>query len=111
MLAPATAVADDSSDPDQQAASPQPWVRSIVCPVLYAHEIVSQAVLRRFLVGLIGSGYQPVPLWAVDAAMAGDNEERLAKLNRCDDSYYKSAEPVAERLFAFIKANQAGIRF
>jgi hypothetical protein len=48
---------------------------------------------------------------AIDAAMAGDNDERLAKLNRCDDSYYKSAEPVAERLFAFIKANQAGIRF
>src|SRR5207248_6939423 len=44
---------------------------SIVCPGLYGHEIVSQAVLRRFLVGLIGSGYQPVPLWVVDAAMAG----------------------------------------
>ena len=43
--------------------------------------------------------------------MAVDNDQRLAKLNRCDDSYYKSAEPIAERLFAFIKANRAGIRF
>jgi hypothetical protein len=48
---------------------------------------------------------------AIDAAMAADNEQRLAKLNRCDDLYYKNAEPIAERLFAFIKANKAGIRF
>ena len=47
---------------------------------------------------------------AIGAAMAGDNEQRLAKLNRCDDSYYKSAEPIAERLFAFIKANKTNIR-
>jgi Domain of unknown function (DUF4375) len=48
---------------------------------------------------------------AIDAAISGDDEQRLAKLNRCDDSYYKSAEPIAERLFAFIKANKEGIRF
>src|SRR6266700_8058284 len=48
---------------------------------------------------------------AIDAVMAGDDEQRLAKLNRCDDSYYKSAEPIAERLFAFIKANKTNIRF
>ena len=48
---------------------------------------------------------------AIDAAMAGDNEERLAKLNRCDDVYYKNADPIAERLFAFIKANKARIKF
>jgi len=47
----------------------------------------------------------------IDAAIAGDDEQRLAKLNRCNDSYYKKAEPIAERLFAFIKANKAGIRF
>ena len=48
---------------------------------------------------------------AIDAAIAGDDEQRLAKLNRCDASYYKSGEPIAERLFAFIKANIASIRF
>jgi hypothetical protein len=47
---------------------------------------------------------------AVDIVMASDDEQRLAKLNRCDDAYYKNAEPIAERLFAFIKANKAGIR-
>jgi hypothetical protein len=48
---------------------------------------------------------------AIDAAMVADDEQRLAKLNRCDDSYYKCAEPVAERLFEFIKANKTVIRF
>lgn len=48
---------------------------------------------------------------AIEAAMAAENEGRLAKLSRCDDSYYKSGEPIAERLFAFIKANKAVIRF
>lgn len=56
-------------------------------------------------------GVSDVTSEAIDAAMAGDDERRLAKLNRCDDSYYKNAEPIAERLFAFIKANKAGIRF
>ena len=41
--------------------------------------------------------------------MASDDDQRLAKLNRCDEAYYKGAEPIAERLFAFIKANKAGI--
>lgn len=48
---------------------------------------------------------------AIEAAMAAADEWCLAKLSRCDDSYYKSAEPIAERLFAFIKANKALIRF
>ncbi len=48
---------------------------------------------------------------AIEAAISGDDEERLARLNRCDDSYYKATEPVAERLFSFIKANKTGINF
>jgi hypothetical protein len=48
---------------------------------------------------------------AIETTMAGDDEQRLANLNRCDHSYDKTAEPVAERLFAFIKVNKAGIRF
>jgi hypothetical protein len=47
---------------------------------------------------------------AIDTAMASDDERRLAKLNRCDEAYYKGTEPIAERLFAFIKTNKAGIR-
>lgn len=48
---------------------------------------------------------------AIDAAMAGDNEQLLANLKGCDDSYYKGAEPIAERLFAFIQANKTSVRF
>jgi len=40
---------------------------------------------------------------AIEAALAADDEQRSAKLSRCDDSYYKSAEPIAGRLFAFIR--------
>jgi hypothetical protein len=47
----------------------------------------------------------------IDAAMAEDNEQRSAKLTRCDESYYKSTEPIAERLFGFIKVNRTGMRF
>jgi hypothetical protein len=50
-------------------------------------------------------------LEAIEAAMAEEDEDRLTKLNRCDDSYYESAEPIAERLFAFIKANKATVKF
>jgi hypothetical protein len=47
----------------------------------------------------------------IEAVICARDEERRAKLNRCDDSYYKSTEPIAERLFAFIKANKASMRF
>jgi hypothetical protein len=56
-------------------------------------------------------GVSDVTSETIDAAMAVDDEQRLVKLNRCDDSYYKSTEPIAKRLFAFIKANKAGISF
>jgi len=48
---------------------------------------------------------------AIDAVMASDDEQRLAKLNRCNNSYYKSAESIAEQLLAFITTNKAGVRF
>lgn len=56
-------------------------------------------------------GISDVTAEAIDTALTADGQQRLAKLKRCDDSYYKSAEPIAERLFAFIKANKANIRF
>jgi hypothetical protein len=56
-------------------------------------------------------GISEVTTQAIDTAMAVDDERRLAKLNRCDDEYYNAGEPVAERLFAFIKLNKAAIRF
>jgi hypothetical protein len=46
---------------------------------------------------------------AIASAMASTSEQRLAKFNRCDEAYFKNAEPIAERLFAFIKANRSGL--
>lgn len=48
---------------------------------------------------------------AVEAAICTRDEKRRAAINRCDDSYYKSTEPIAGPLFAFIKANQGRISF
>ena len=55
-------------------------------------------------------GVEELTTAAIDAAMAKDNAQCAARLNQCDESYYKSGEPIAERLFAFIKANKGGIR-
>jgi peptidoglycan/xylan/chitin deacetylase (PgdA/CDA1 family) len=66
-LAPDVAAADGSD----QTNTPDVWVRSVVCPVLYTHEITSQAIFRRFLTGLLGAGYQPTTLATVGAAMNG----------------------------------------
>jgi hypothetical protein len=44
-------------------------------------------------------------------AFATDRHEDLAEvLGRCDDRYYDNDEPIAERLFHWIKRNQARIR-
>jgi hypothetical protein len=45
-----------------------------------------------------------------EAAMAPDDKRREKKLDRCDDAYHASVEPIAERLFAFIKLNKAAFR-
>jgi len=66
------------------------------------------AITQRAITAL---GISDLTSEAIDGAMVGDDEQRVAKLNRCNDSYYKCAEPVAERLFAFIKVNKAGIKF
>ena len=46
---------------------------------------------------------------AIDMATARLGKQLIAKLEKCDDSYYKSAEPIADRLFSFIKINKAHI--
>jgi peptidoglycan/xylan/chitin deacetylase (PgdA/CDA1 family) len=72
MLGVQSVVADESDD--QAAAGQPPWTRSIVCPVLYTHEVPSQAIFRRFLSGLLAAGYQPTSLVTVDGAMSGTAE-------------------------------------
>lgn len=95
-LAPRLALAD-GSDSDQDT-SQLPWTRSIVCAVLYTHEVVSQTVFRRFLVGMLGAGYHAVSLATLDAQMVG----AISPVPKCllltfDDgllSQYLNAVPV-----------------
>lgn len=47
---------------------------------------------------------------AIETVMAKNDKQREAKLNQCDDEYYKNEEPIADQLFEFIKANKAHIR-
>jgi Domain of unknown function (DUF4375) len=48
---------------------------------------------------------------AIKVKMTVEDEDRAEKLRRCDNAYYAAAEPIAKRLFAFIKATKANIRF
>jgi hypothetical protein len=47
---------------------------------------------------------------AIATVIAVDDPDRDAKLKRCDDAHYKAADPIAQRLFAFIKTNKTAIR-
>lgn len=94
-VAPTLAHAEDSD-------APPPWTRSIVCPVLYTHEVVSQPVFRRFIIGLVNAGYQPADLTTVDAAMVGAIEPPGGCVVLTFDdsllSQYLNAAPVLEDL-------------
>lgn len=46
----------------------------------------------------------------VQAAAASDRPEMLAALEQCDTRFYSNDEPIADRLFAWIKANRARVR-
>jgi len=47
---------------------------------------------------------------AIETVISARDDKRGDKLSLCDDSYYKNTEPIAEQLFAFIKANTTKIR-
>ena len=103
-LFPTLAAAEGSDSSDQDVAAAPPWTHSIVCPVLYTHEIASQAVFRRFLVGVLNAGYQPINLATLDAEMLGS----ISPIPKCivltfDDSLlsqYVNAVPVLTDLGA-----------
>lgn len=48
----------------------------------------------------------------VDSALANDPDGKLVEAlsEECDGAYYDNDEPIAERLFAYIRANRASIR-
>ena len=47
---------------------------------------------------------------AVEAAIYAEDEGRDEALGALDDKFYACEEPIADRLFAFVKANRAQIR-
>lgn len=101
LLAPLTLAAQSAPDSDYgvaTATAPLPWTRSIVCPVLYTHEVASQPLMRRFVAGIMSAGYQPTALATVDAAMAGAADlPRGCIVLTFDDallSQYQNAMPV-----------------
>ena len=46
----------------------------------------------------------------IQASMATESDARDEALSECDDLYYDSGENIADRLFAFIKANKSAIK-
>jgi hypothetical protein len=55
-------------------------------------------------------GISDLTTQAIETIMATDDKQREARLSRCDREYYQNTEPIAERPFAFIRANKAAIR-
>ncbi len=47
------------------------FARSVVCPVLYTHEVPSTALLEAQISALLTAGYRPTSLLSVDRAMGG----------------------------------------
>lgn len=90
-----------ANDPTAANARP-PLSRSIVCPVLYAHEVVSQAALRRMLTGLLAAGYHPQAMATVDDAMSGQSDPPPGCLVLTFDdglqSQFVNASPVLNEL-------------
>ena len=78
-----------------------PLTRSLVCPVLYTHEVASQADFSRLLGGLLAAGYHPTSLASVDLAMEGQiDRPRGCLVLTFDDglySQYTNALPVLAR--------------
>jgi peptidoglycan/xylan/chitin deacetylase (PgdA/CDA1 family) len=59
---------------DGLSNGPPAWSGSVVCPVLYTHEVTSQATFRQLIVGLLQAGYTPVSFADVDAALSGSRD-------------------------------------
>ena len=85
------------------------------CPA-YASDIV--AALQRIGCGKTASitqtaidelGAPHLTAEGVETALYSVRAPRDKKFKSCDDAYYENAEPIADKLFAFIKKNRAGI--
>jgi peptidoglycan/xylan/chitin deacetylase (PgdA/CDA1 family) len=72
--------------------------RNLICPVLYTHEVPSQASFKAFITGLLAAGYRPTSLASVDLAMEGQAQRPPGCLVLTFDdglySQYANALPV-----------------
>ena len=76
-------------------------LRAIGCPK--TADITQQAIAA------LGIKGEPSPA-ATEAAILSENESIKKRLGECDDHYFSNDEPIAERLFDWIKRNRAQIR-
>lgn len=76
-------------------------LRSIGCP--QQADIAKRAVAALNIVGAITPG-------AIEAAQAAGGDELTDHLNELDNEYYGCEEPIADRLFSFVKQNRSKIR-
>lgn len=88
------------NDPDQ-AAVIVPALTAIGCPK-------TAAITQRAIDALGIKGDLTVE--AVEAAVGGDFDRLSAALDPCDTDYYRYEEPIADRLFGWIKRNRERIQ-
>ena len=79
-------------------------LRRIDCP--------RTAVISSQAISLIGL-HPPFTTEHVEAALVNDPDGKLIELlsAECDGAYFDSGEPIADQLFAYIRANRGAIRF
>ena len=81
---------------------------SIIVPALGAINCPKTAAITQAAIDALGLGTQTSPARAEAAALAGSDEMEQA-LGTCDQRYFASGEPIADRLFDWIKANRTRI--
>lgn len=75
-------------------------LRRIQCPSVA--EITADALAALHLPELTVS--------AIEQVIYSDNQDRTYALNECDRRFFEYPEPIAERLFAFIRKNKSRVR-
>jgi len=86
---------------NEYASVAEEALRAIGCP--------KTAALTRDALAALGLEDDPTPERMVEAVHP-DNETVLEALGPCDDRYFSNDEPIADRLFEWIKQNRAAIR-
>jgi len=76
-------------------------LQGIGCPVTAA---ISQTAIDAL-------GISELSAEAIETVMRKTDSNLAAKLQECDETYYSGSEPIADQLFAYIKANRDRFTF